>query len=477
MSTYRVLTEGFKAIRAAHQVPEEESADVYLQSLAEAAAINTTLQRLDATDIAFVTLDPASSTDLDQAFSVYREGDILVLLYAIADIGAFVPRGGEIDAQAFQRGVTVYCPDGSIPLYPRILSKQRASLLPDGPRPAVLLTVQVDSAGISRLRNVERATVRSRAKLAYENVGDQDLSPDTIELAERIADAELKRGAFRVDRAEQEVVIDPSAPGGLRLEFAPKRLSEHRNAALSLATNLAVATQFLETGVGLFRVMDEPDAFQINQLRRLAQALNIPWATNETLHGVVGRLEIDNAKHLEFSQAIRRMGGGARYLQYPIPNITADEKKKNSAQLAKPWHAAIAASYAHATAPMRRLADRYVLDLLVAQFAKDEAAVQALLPTLALLPPIMEGAERRAAVVSRESIDLIESHMLLSLIGTELAATITDVAIGSWQVQVENPAVLRRVRVDRSLVAKVGDQLRVQVVGSTVNDVELVLAR
>jgi exoribonuclease R len=460
----RQLARGFRAIRAAHNVPEEESSDAAINALAAEAKIDPSVLRRDVTQIEFVTLDPAASTDLDQAFAVHRDGEMMVLLYAIADIGAFVPRGGLVEAQAFERGVTVYCPDGSVPLYPRILSKDRASLLPDGPRPAILLTVQVDPAGISRLQRVERATVLSRAKLAYEHVTDDDLSADTLELAKRIAAAELRRGAFRVDRAEQEVVIDSAAPGGVRLEFSPKRLSEQRNAALSLATNLAVASHFLSSGLGLFRVMDEPDASELKHLRNQALALKIPWAETESLHSLVGRLEVDNLKHVEFCQAIRHVGGGASYLQYPVPYLSPEEQKKNAHQIAKPWHAAVAASYAHATAPMRRLADRYVLDLLVAQFAEDAEAVQALIPILAQLPPIMETAERRASAVSRESIDLIESLMLRPLIGRELVGTIIDMSPGSWQVQIQAPAVVRRVRVERGRNARIGDTVRVKVI-------------
>ncbi len=460
------LAQGFRAIRALHQVPEEDSESTAIKALAEQAIVDASIARRDATEIEFVTLDPAASTDLDQAFAVFREGDMVVLLYAIADIGAFVARGGDIESQAFKRGVTVYCPDGSVPLYPRILSKDRASLLPDGPRPAILLTVQVDPAGVSRLRNVERATILSRAKLAYEEVSDADLSADTLELANRVMAAELRRGAFRVGRTEQEVVIDDQAPGGLLLEFAPKRQSEERNAALSLAANLAVATHFLEAGVGLFRVMDEPDAFEMTHLRRRARGLKIEWSDNESLHALVERLEINNVKHLEFSQVIRRMGGGASYLPYPVPFNTPDEQKKNAQQIAKPWHAALAASYAHATAPMRRLADRYVLDLLLAQFAKDEQAVRDLLAVMAQLPPVMEVAERRASNVHRESLDLIETLMLSPFIGAELAATIIDVTPGSWQVQIQEPAVVRRVRVEKGLAAKLGATVRVRVVAA-----------
>ena len=58
-------------------------------------------------------------------------------------------------------------PDGPARLYPPALSERAASLLPDGDRPAVLLTVAVDRGGQATLRSARRARVHSRAQLAY----------------------------------------------------------------------------------------------------------------------------------------------------------------------------------------------------------------------------------------------------------------------------------------------------------------------
>ena len=92
---------------------------------------------VDRTNWPFVTLDPVSSTDLDQAFAIGRSGADLYLYYAIADVGAFVAPGGAIDRESWERGVTLYLPDGKVGLYPPSLSEGAASLLPDGPRPSI----------------------------------------------------------------------------------------------------------------------------------------------------------------------------------------------------------------------------------------------------------------------------------------------------------------------------------------------------
>ena len=79
-----------------------------------------------------MTLDPLESRDLDQAFHIEPAGDGgFILRYAIADVPGFVAPGGALDAEARRRGQTLYLPDGSVPLHPRELSEDRASLLPD----------------------------------------------------------------------------------------------------------------------------------------------------------------------------------------------------------------------------------------------------------------------------------------------------------------------------------------------------------
>ena len=131
------------------------------EAAAEAAARRAPSDHVDRTAIPFVTLDPASSTDLDQAFAIEQSGSDLILRYAIADIGWFVADGGPIDTEAWVRGETIYMPDGKISLYPPVLCEGAASLLPDGDRPAILFAVRVASDGCDRVSTV--SSVRSSA--------------------------------------------------------------------------------------------------------------------------------------------------------------------------------------------------------------------------------------------------------------------------------------------------------------------------
>ena len=201
-----LLADGLAAIRRQFKVPAAHPPAV--EAAAKAAARQPLTQHADRTAMPFVTLDPASSTDLDQAFAIEAAGNDLLLHYAIADVAWFVRDGDPIDAEAWARGETFYLPDGKAGLYPKALSEAAASLLPDGPRAAVVFTTRVAPDGAVALQGVERAVIRSRAKLGYESATDDQLPAHFADLADRIAAAENARGAARVDPPEQDVEHD-----------------------------------------------------------------------------------------------------------------------------------------------------------------------------------------------------------------------------------------------------------------------------
>src|SRR5688572_26008502 len=135
------LDRGLAAIREQFQIPNSFPEPVL--AAADLAAARKPSDHVDRTDLPFVTLDPASSTDLDQAFAIERSGSDLLLRYAIADVAWFVDDGDPLDVEAWVRGQTLYLPDGKSSLYPPVLSEGAASLLPDVDRPAVIFTVRV----------------------------------------------------------------------------------------------------------------------------------------------------------------------------------------------------------------------------------------------------------------------------------------------------------------------------------------------
>lgn len=425
----RLLAEGLTAIRAQFRIPESFPPEVI--AAAQRAALRAPVEHVDRTAVPFVTLDPASSTDLDQAFAIEPAGADLLLHYAIADVAWFVEDGDALDREAWVRGTTTYLPDGKAPLYPPEISQGAASLLPDGPRPAVVFTTRIASDGAVRLEGAERAVICSRAKLAYRTVRDEDLPAGFAELAGRIALAEDRRGAARVDPPQQEVEAADEAGGGrYELRFRPRVIAEDRNAALSLATNLAVADALLAAGTGLFRVMARPDARAETRLRHTAGAFGLTWPADMPLDQFERRLNADDPRAAAFMLAVRRAGQGASYAAFRAGAV--------------PWHAAVAATYAHATAPLRRLADRYVVSAALA-VANGRTVPPGVSEAFARLPAVMAKADARDGQVERAVIDLAEAAILSGRERETFGAVVTDIGENGARVQLCDVPVVARV--------------------------------
>jgi exoribonuclease R len=269
-----------------------------------------------------------------------------------------------------------------------------------------------------------------------------DLPDGFDELSRRIEAAEDARGAARVDAPEQEVTLD--AQGHFTLAFRPQLPSEVANAALSLAANLAIADAMLAHKTGLFRVMAPPDESAVRRLRHSARALGLTWPKNETLDQFVRGLNPSNASHAAFQAAVRRTGTKASYAPYQEGTV--------------PWHSAMAATYAHATAPLRRLADRYVIEatLRIANGRPVPADIQA---AFQRLPAVMGKAEEKSGQIDRAVLDLAEAVMLEGREGQHFTAVVTDLDERGARIQLCDPAVIARV--DGKSV-KPGDRINVE---------------
>lgn len=423
----QALSTGLAKIRTEFHVPDGFPPNV--MALAQRAARRVPSQHADRTAMPFVTLDPATSTDLDQAFSIEASGSDLLLHYAIADVAWVVEDGDAVDLEAWARGETLYLPDGKAGLYPQVLAEGAASLLPSGPRPAVVFTIRIAADGAVRLDGAERAIVQSRAKLAYDSVRASDVPAGFAEIARRMAANEERRGASRVDPPEQEV--EQLADGTFQLSFRPLLRSEQNNAALSLAANMAIADAMLAHRTGLFRVMAPPDASKVQRLRNAALALGLPWPASTSLSDYQRTLDPGNKQQAALMLEIRRAGSGASYQPYEEGVV--------------PWHEAMAATYAHATAPLRRLADRYVVRCALA-IANGQPVPRAVTEAFARLPKVMGRADARASQINHAAIDLAEAVMLKGRQGEMFKAVVTDVADQRMRVQLSNMPVVANVK-------------------------------
>ncbi len=450
----------FVALRDELSVPGDFAPEVL--AAARRAAIDVELPDEDATDIPLVTIDPAGSRDLDQAMHLARDGDGYLVSYAIADVGAFVQPGSVLDVESQRRGTTLYFPDTSVPMLPPALSEDAASLVPDRLRPCVLWRIGLSADGEVHAVDVRRARVRSRAQLDYLQIERASALPDAIALLPEL-------GAVRVARARERHAIDLDLPeqivrqvdGGWRLDCRVPTRTETHNAEISVLTGMCAAQLMLQHHVGIVRVVPEPDARAVRTIRRAARALGIDWPAGAAPGDVLATLDRGNPRHVALIEHAGALLRGARYVAF------------NGAEPEQAAHAGIAAPYAHATAPLRRLVDRYVSEICLALHAGEPVPgwVRSTLPDL---PALMQAADRRGHEVSRAVVDMAEAWVLHDRVGELFTGVVIDADDNAGTIVLDEPAV--RARCDGTGLP-LGERITVRLVSADVAERTVRFAR
>ncbi|MFJ6531693.1 RNB domain-containing ribonuclease [Microbacterium sp. NPDC091662] len=441
------LASALAALRESSDAPLDFPDDV----LAEAEASTAAVPGIDLRDIPFATLDPEGSRDLDQAFHLERAGAGYTVRYAIADVPGFVVPGGAVDVEARHRGQTLYAADGTIPLHPRVLSEDRASLLAGVDRPALVWTFALDSAGVVCDFRLERALIRSRAQLDYATTqlsldrGEDGPAALLPEIGALRMEQERLRGGASLNLPDEEVVR--AEDGTYAIERRRPLPVEEWNAQLSLMTGMAAATLMLDAGVGILRTMPQPDDAAFETFRHQTEALGRPWTTGtygEYLRG----LDRADPMTLPVLEAASSLFRGAGYLVF-------DGDAPDTAV-----QAAIAAPYAHATAPLRRLVDRWALAICLAA-ANGEPAPEWARASLGELPALMQESGQRASRLNAATINSVEAALLTPLVGATIDATVIELRGERAAVQIADPAVTATAPLPKG--AKPGDIVRLRV--------------
>ncbi|MGB5952933.1 MAG: RNB domain-containing ribonuclease, partial [Ornithinimicrobium sp.] len=288
--------------------------------------------------------------------------------------------------------------------------------------------------------SVYRAMVRSRRRYTYAEVQaavDGGTAEDTLILLREVGrlrvQRESERGGASLPMPEQEVHLEDEQ---YVLRFRPVLEAEEWNAQISLLTGMVAAHMMVQGRVGILRTMPPADKRSRGRFRRQARALGVPWPDDMAYGDFLRTLDREEPAHLALIHDATALFRGAGYT--PFDGDVPQHRNQ----------AALGAPYAHVTAPLRRLVDRYGLAICEA-LDRGEPAPRWAIEALETLPDIMQVSGSKARAVERGCLDAVEAAVLESRIGEVFAAVVVDeTSGGSPIVQIRQPAITAKATGD-----------------------------
>ena len=427
----------FRAIAWRHRLRRAFPEAVVAEAAETPAALDAaeSARRRDLRALPFLTIDPATARDHDDAVCVETISSERTRLWvAIADVSHFVPEDGALDREARRRGNSVYFPDRAIPMLPERLSGELCSLRPDVERPVLAVEMEIDARGAIDGARFHEGVIRSRARLVYDDAaivmegGESPAVPDgevTEQLrrlagvARRLATRRRAAGAIDLDLPSAEIVLGDAGHPTDIIE-APRTIAHRAIEEAMLAANRSVAEHLLANEVpALYRVHEPPTPVSISELRALLASF-----------GLVREPAGERFGAPEIAEALQRAAGRPEERLVNTAALRSMRPARYDARCL--GHFALAFdAYLHFTSPIRRYADLVVHRALRDHLfggPEGRARAGARAERMTTWAERTSLCERTAMAAEREAVDLAKCVFMRSRVGERFDATISRIA-------------------------------------------------
>jgi ribonuclease R len=491
----------------AHGLPNEFPEAVLAEAKKFGATVTAAAKRnrLDVRNLPLVTIDGEDARDFDDAVYCEKVRGGWRVLVAIADVGHYVALGTELDAEALQRGTSVYFPNRVIPMLPEALSNGLCSLNPQVDRLCLICEMRVSPAGKITKAEFFEGVMCSAARLTYTEVAAFLANPTALntDKARSVADtlhnlhavfkalfaARLERHALEFDSPELKARFDEQGKVAGFVEAS--RNDAHRLIEECMIAANVQAAKFLKKHKipTLYRVHGSPQEDRLEKLREFLRgfAISLPQdrpITPQDLSEVLKRVNGSEEARLIETVVVRSLPQAV----YQPENI---------------GHFGLALTeYAHFTSPIRRYPDllvhRGIRHVLRGGTNADWPEAWS---NMELLGTQCSQLERRADEATRDAMAWLKCEFMQNRIGEEFDSMVTGVVDFGLFVQIKGMQIDGLIHVsglgtdyfsrDKSgyrligerskRVFKLGDHLRVRLINVVIDerkiDFELVQAR
>jgi ribonuclease R len=410
------------------------------EAIAEARRIGSEVRekdlrgRTDFRPLLTVTIDGEHARDFDDAISLERlpNGHYWLGVH-IADVAHYVPEGGVLDEEAYERSTSVYFPDRAIHMFPSELSTGLCSLNPKVDRLVQSCLMEVDSKGAVVRCELHDGVIHSDARMTYNEVHAilAGHDPETTakykalvplfetmrDLFEILNKRRHRRGSIDFDLKEPEIVLDDQ--GMVEAIIAAERNVAHRIIEeFMLLANETVAQHLDENDVPtLYRVHEAPDPLKVAEFEEFVATLGYSLGAPP-----------EKVKPRDFQKLVERMRGTPE--EKPIAFLMLRTMQKARYDPQNLGHFGLAAeSYTHFTSPIRRYPDlvvhRTLRESRHGQMSEDRR--EELIDDLPEIARHTSERERRADEAERELVQWKKVRFMADKVGDEFEGYITGV--------------------------------------------------
>jgi ribonuclease R len=389
--------------------------------------------RTDFRPVTTVTIDGEHARDFDDAITIEKlpSGNYWLGVH-IADVAHYVPEGGGLDEEAYERSTSVYFPERAVHMFPSELSTGLCSLNPHVDRLVQSCLMEIDRRGDVVRYEIHDGVIHSDARMTYTEVNailtDRDpavtrayagLVPmfETMrDLFEILHARRRRRGSIDFDLKEPEIVLDDE--GMVEQITALERNVAHRIIEeFMLVANETVAQHLDEQQVPtLYRVHEPPDPLKVDQFEEFIATLGYSLAT-----------PANEVKPRHFQKLVEKIQGKPE--EKPIAFLMLRTMQKARYDPENLGHFGLAAGYyTHFTSPIRRYPDLVVhRTLRESRRGMSPERVEQLTEDLPEMARHTSERERRANEAERELVQWKKVRFMADKVGDEFEGYITGV--------------------------------------------------